>query len=87
MPTNSIIIVIIYTLTQTEILLQQLIVRLSILAGCIPLAQNGICFIQNMAQLRKEQKQKLQNGIYLQIVKLDVYIVGFSTCSLQCQKS
>ena len=32
-------------------------------AGCIPLATDGICVIHNMAVLKKDQKEKLQNGM------------------------
>ena len=32
-------------------------------AGCIPLATDGICVIPNSAVLKKDQKDKLQNGI------------------------
>lgn len=32
-------------------------------AGCIAMATDGICVIPNMAVLKKDQKEKLQNGI------------------------
>ena len=33
-----------------------------VVAGCIALATDGICVIPNMAVLKKDQKEKLQNG-------------------------
>ena len=31
-------------------------------AGCIAVATDGICMIPNVAVLKKDQKEKLQNG-------------------------
>ena len=35
----------------------------SLIAGCIPLATGGVCFIPNVSVLKKDLKDKLQNGM------------------------
>ena len=36
----------------------------SVTAGCLSLAASGICVIPNVAVLKKERKDSLQNGNY-----------------------
>lgn len=43
-------------------------------AGCIAVATDGICMIPNMAVLKKDQKEKLQNGIHDYL--LTVYLLS-----------
>lgn len=68
---RHVVLLIVNKLSQkfVEVLLQRNAMNLYVFfviiaaAGCIPLATDGICVIHNMAVLKKDQKEKLQNGM------------------------